>query len=43
MIGSHFDPIITNIAPTANIPNPRLKKAQLLMGLLAKPCNQLIF
>ena len=43
MIGSHFAPTIPHIAPTQNIPNPRLKKAQLLLGLLAKRCNQLIF
>jgi hypothetical protein len=42
-MGAYFAPIKTAIAPKQNIPRPRLKKAQLLSGPLAKRCNQLMF
>jgi hypothetical protein len=35
--------INTAITPKQKMPKPRLKKAQLLLGSLAKRCNQLIF
>ncbi len=42
MIGAYFAPINTATAPKQNMPRPRLKKAQLLLGSLAKRCNQLM-
>jgi hypothetical protein len=39
----YFAPINTNKAPTQNIPKPSLKVCQLLVGLLAKMFNQLMF
>jgi hypothetical protein len=42
MIGANLAPIKTTTAPEQNIPRPRLKKAQLLLGSLAKRLNQLM-
>lgn len=43
IIGAIFAPINITTAPKQNMPRPRLKKAQLLFGSLAKRCNQLMF
>jgi hypothetical protein len=41
-MGAYFAPIKTTTAPKQKIPRPCLKKAQLLLGSLAKRCNQLM-